>query len=40
MTERARRKKWSDVKARLETLDRKGLMSLLGDWEERTGWTE
>ncbi|AMY07695.1 hypothetical protein LuPra_00873 [Luteitalea pratensis] len=26
-----RRKKWSEVKARLEALDRKGLVSLLGD---------
>jgi hypothetical protein len=26
-----RRKKWSDVKARLEALDRRGLVSLLGD---------
>ncbi len=27
----AKRKKWSEVKARLEALDRKGLVSLLGD---------
>jgi hypothetical protein len=31
MAEPTRRKKWSDVKARLEALDRKGLVSLLGD---------
>jgi hypothetical protein len=31
MTEPTRRKKWSEVKARLEALDRKGLVSLLGD---------
>ena len=31
MTEVAKRKKWSDVKARLETFDRKGLVSLLKD---------
>jgi hypothetical protein len=31
MTEQTQRKKWSDVKARLEALDRKALVSLLGD---------
>jgi hypothetical protein len=31
MAEPTRRKKWSEVKARLEALDRKGLVSLLGD---------
>ena len=31
MAEPTRRKKWSDVKARLEALDRNGLVSLLGD---------
>jgi hypothetical protein len=31
MAEPTRRKKWSDVKARLETLDRKGLVSRLGE---------
>ncbi len=31
MAEPTRRKKWSDVEARLEALDRKGLVSLLGD---------
>lgn len=31
MAEPTRRKKWSEVKARLEVLDRKGLVSLLGD---------
>jgi hypothetical protein len=31
MAEPTKRKKWSDVKARLETFDRKGLMSLLGE---------
>ena len=31
MAEHTTRKKWSDVKARLETFDRKGLVSLLGD---------
>jgi len=31
MAEASRRKTWSDVKTRLETLDRKGLVSLLGD---------
>jgi hypothetical protein len=31
MAEPTRRKKWSDVKARLEAIDRKGLVSLLGD---------
>ena len=31
MPEPIRRKKWSEVKARLEALDRKGLVSLLGD---------
>jgi len=31
MAEPTRRKKWSDVKVRLEALDRKGLVSLLGD---------
>ncbi len=34
MTETTRRKKWSEVKARLEALDRKGLVSLLGDLYE------
>ena len=31
MAEPTRRKKWSEVKARLEALDRKGLVSLLGN---------
>ena len=31
MAEPTRRKKWSEVKARLGALDRKGLVSLLGD---------
>ena len=31
MAEPTKRKRWSDVKARLETLDRKGLVSLLGE---------
>jgi len=31
MAEPTRRKNWSEVKARLEALDRKGLVSLLGD---------
>ena len=31
MAEPTRRKKWSEVKARLEALDRNGLVSLLGD---------
>ena len=31
MAQQSKRKKWSDVKARLETVDRKGLVSLLGD---------
>ena len=31
MAEPTRRKTWSEVKARLEALDRKGLVSLLGD---------
>lgn len=31
MAEPTKRKKWSDVKARLEAFDRKGLVSLLGD---------
>ena len=31
MAEQNTRKKWSDVKTRLEALDRKGLVSLLGD---------
>jgi hypothetical protein len=31
MAEPTTRKKWSDVKARLEAFDRKGLVSLLGD---------
>ena len=31
MAEQTKRKKWSDVKARLEAFDRKGLVSLLGD---------
>jgi hypothetical protein len=31
MAEPTRRKKWSEVKVRLEALDRKGLVSLLGD---------
>ena len=31
MAEPTRRKKWSEVKARLEALDRKGLVSLLRD---------
>ena len=31
MAEQTNRKRWSDVKARLETFDRKGLVSLLGD---------
>ncbi len=31
MAEPTKRKKWSEVKARLEALDRKGLVSLLGD---------
>ena len=31
MAEPTRRKKWSEVKAPLEALDRKGLVSLLGD---------
>jgi hypothetical protein len=34
MTEPTRRKKWSEVKAQLEALDRKGLVSLLGDLYE------
>jgi hypothetical protein len=35
MAEQTNRKKWSDVKARLETLDRKSLVSLLGDLTTR-----
>ena len=31
MAEPTKRKKWSDVKARLEAFDRKGLVSLLGE---------
>ena len=31
MAEPTKRRRWSDVKARLEALDRKGLVSLLGD---------
>jgi hypothetical protein len=31
MAEQTKRKKWSDVKARLEAFDRAGLVSLLGD---------
>jgi hypothetical protein len=31
MAEQTKRKKWSDVKARLEAFDRNGLVSLLGD---------
>ena len=31
MAEPTKRKKWSDIKARLEAFDRKGLVSLLGD---------
>jgi hypothetical protein len=31
MAEQTKRKKWSNVKARLEAFDRKGLVSLLGD---------
>ena len=31
MAEQTKRKKWSDVKARLEAFDRTGLVSLLGD---------
>ena len=31
MAELTKRKRWSDVKVRLEALDRKGLVSLLGD---------
>lgn len=31
MAERTKRKKWSDVKARLEACDHKGLVSLLGE---------
>jgi len=31
VAEQTKRKRWSDVKARLEALDRKGLVSLLGD---------
>jgi hypothetical protein len=31
MAEQTSRKKWSDVKARLEAFDRKGLVALLGD---------
>ena len=31
MAEPTKRKKWSDVKARLDAFDRKGLVSLLGD---------
>ena len=31
MAEPTRRKKWSEVKAPLEALDRKGLVSLIGD---------
>lgn len=31
MAEQNTRKKWSDVKARLEAFDRKGLVSLLGE---------
>ena len=34
MAEQTKRKKWSDVKARLEAFDRKGLVSLLGDLYE------
>lgn len=31
MAEPTKRKRWSDVKVRLETFDRKGLVSLIGD---------
>ena len=31
MAEQNKRKKWSDVKARLEAFDHKGLVSLLGE---------
>jgi hypothetical protein len=31
MAEQTKRKKWSDLKARLEAFDRKGLVSLLGE---------
>lgn len=31
MAEQTKRKRWSDVKARLEAFDRKGHVSLLGD---------
>jgi hypothetical protein len=35
MAEETKRKKWSDVKARLEAFDRKGLVSLLGERDRR-----
>ena len=31
MAEPTKRKKWSDVRARLKAFDRKGVVSLLGD---------
>ena len=37
MAEPTGRKKWSEVKARLEALDRKGLVALLGDLYDANG---
>ncbi|MCC7241176.1 MAG: hypothetical protein IT180_04565 [Acidobacteria bacterium] len=37
MAETTEREKWSEVKARLEALDRKGLVSLIGDLYDASG---